>query len=253
MQLRIGLPDGSVSSIQVETEATIDELKEQIMQEKKLDPKTKRVRLIHAGKLMSEGSSKLEDCKLEDGSYIHCVISDIVNAQSGHTTTSGEREERLHTRIPAVDSNSAYRGLDRLREAGFSEVEIASLRRQFLRAQGYNPDNLQEGVDLRDLEERWLTEAAANEVTVGDLENGVLNDESFFGDNEGSIHDFVFGMVVGFLLGIIVLVFLLDRGIPRKRKLGILAGVVANLLFGVLRSTWLMTHDEGPAPALPGE
>lgn len=58
MQLRVGLPDGSVSTFQVEQDATVDDLKDkvcypcslwfwklkqlQIFQEKKLDPKAKR-------------------------------------------------------------------------------------------------------------------------------------------------------------------------------------------------------------------
>jgi len=58
MQLRVGLPDGSVSTLQVEQDATVDQLKEKIYQEKKLDPKTKRIRLIYSGKLLSEGTFK---------------------------------------------------------------------------------------------------------------------------------------------------------------------------------------------------
>ncbi|EME30549.1 hypothetical protein Gasu_22190 isoform 1 [Galdieria sulphuraria] len=254
MQLRIGLPDGSVSTIQVDQDATIDQLKDKVCQERKIDPKTKRIRLIYSGKLLSEGSSRLVDSKIEDGSYVHCVISDEVNVTSaGRTSNNQERSERLQTRIPVVDPHSEYRGLDRLREAGFTEDEIAVLRRQFARSQGLNPDHLEETGDLRDLEERWMADASTHEITVGDLEGGAFTDESVFGESEGTVHDFVFGLLVGFLLGIIVLVFLLDRGLPRKRKLGILAGVVGNLLFGILRSTWLMTHEQDPSSGRSGE
>jgi len=194
---------------------------------------------------------RLVDCKVEDGSYVHCVISDEV--ASGRTNHTQERSERLQTRIPVADPQSEYRGLDRLREAGFTEEEITVLRRQFARSQGLSPEQVENITDLRELEERWMADASTHEVTVGDLEGGAFTDESFFGESEGTVHDFVFGFLVGFLLGIIVLVFLLDRGLPRKRKLGILAGVIGNLLFGVLRSTWLMTHDQDPTPGLPGE
>ncbi|GJQ12387.1 hypothetical protein GpartN1_g4365.t1 [Galdieria partita] len=253
MQLRVGLPDGSVSTFQVEQDATVDELKDKIFQEKKLDPKAKRIRLIYSGKLLSEGTSRLVDSKVEDGSYVHCVISDEVNVASGRHSNNHERSERLQTRIPAADPHSEYRGLDRLREAGFTEEEIAVLRRQFARSQGLNPDHLEDTGDLRELEERWMADASTHEITVGDLEGGAFNDDSLFGENEGTVHDFVFGLLVGFLLGIIVLVFLLDRGLPRKRKLGILAGVVGNLLFGILRSTWLMTHEQEPPSGHSGD
>lgn len=200
MQLRVGLPDGSVSTFQVEQDATVDDLKDKIFQEKKLDPKTKRIRLIYSGKLLSEGTSRLVDSKVEDGSYVHCVISDEVDVASGRTNNNHERSERLQTRIPAADPHSEYRGLDRLREAGFTEEEIAVLRRQFARSQGLNPDHLEGVADLRELEERWMADASTHEITVGDLEGGALANGSFV-ENEGSIHDFVFGLLVGFLLG----------------------------------------------------
>eukprot|EP00808_Paulinella_micropora_P030744 g50849.t1 len=47
---------------------------------------------------------------------------------------------------------------------------------------------------------------------------------------EGSNSDFVFGFMLGFFLGYLAFIWLWQRGIPRKRRLGILTGVAARFL-----------------------
>eukprot|EP01112_Ceratiomyxa_fruticulosa_P006054 TRINITY_DN16847_c0_g2_i1.p1 TRINITY_DN16847_c0_g2~~TRINITY_DN16847_c0_g2_i1.p1 ORF type:complete len:218 (+),score=46.09 TRINITY_DN16847_c0_g2_i1:129-782(+) len=49
---------------------------------------------------------------------------------------------------------------------------------------------------------------------------------------DGSTEDFFFGIVLGFLLGVIMLFWLLDGNLPRKFKYGIVTGVSFNLIFG---------------------
>ena len=45
------------------------------------------------------------------------------------------------------------------------------------------------------------------------------------GGSSGGMRDFVFGFVMGTLLGVIMLLWMWDAAVPRKQKLGILAGV----------------------------
>jgi len=47
--------------------------------------------------------------------------------------------------------------------------------------------------------------------------------------------DIFIGLAMGFLLGLIVLFWLWDRNIPRQTKLGIIAGVGLNVIFGLIK------------------
>lgn len=63
----------------------------------------------------------------------------------------GEREKQTQSTLPLPV------GFDRLRSAGFSDDDIASLRAQFMRFHGSRGDEDDE-IDITAMEERWLDE-----------------------------------------------------------------------------------------------
>jgi hypothetical protein len=76
-----------------------------------------------------------------------------------------EREKRTQSTLPLPV------GFDRLRSAGFSDDDIASLRAQFQRFHGSRGDE-DESVDITAMEERWLDETIGLGGAGGVVEGG---------------------------------------------------------------------------------
>jgi hypothetical protein len=58
---------------------------------------------------------------------------------------------------------------------------------------------------------------------------------SLFSLSLGTNADFVIGVMLGFILGVISLVCLLNSSVSRKQRLGILVGIALNMLYGLRR------------------
>jgi len=83
-----------------------------------------------------------------DRIWIHCSMGEQL---SDEEFEEEERENQTQSTLPIPV------GFDRLRSAGFSDDDIASLRAQFQRFHGVDGDS-EENVDITALEERWLDE-----------------------------------------------------------------------------------------------
>jgi hypothetical protein len=66
-------------------------------------------------------------------------------------------------------------------------------------------------------------------------QNDVNGNASSFG--EGSTRDFLYGLLMGFGCGYMMLFCMWDRNISQRQKLGILAGMVLSLLFSLFMQT----------------
>lgn len=93
-------------------------------------------------------------------------------------------------------------------------------------------------------EERWMaaqppTSEFALNVSMArrgsgrDGSGGLLDDER----SVGATRDFMFGFAMGAVLGIIMLLWMWEAQVPRKQKLGILAGVTCKYSLEVIRRT----------------
>ena len=80
--------------------------------------------------------------------WIHCSMGEQLTDEEFEEE---EREKQTQSTLPLPV------GFDRLRSAGFSDDDIASLRAQFQRFHGANEDT-DENVDVTAMEERWLDE-----------------------------------------------------------------------------------------------
>ncbi|ORZ01120.1 DUF2407 C-terminal domain-domain-containing protein, partial [Syncephalastrum racemosum] len=109
-------------------------------------------------------------------------------------------------------------GFDRLRDSGFTEEEIQSLRERFHRWHGTEDADPEQ---IRRREEQWM-DAVGEGETLPD------------GTPQGTYKEMVWGLVLGFFLGIICLFWFRESVFTRRHQMGIVAGILINISFGVL-------------------
>ncbi len=198
--------------------------------------KERRLKLIHGGRIISEKTNFLRDVlrinkegasngsEPEDNEprkiYIHCLVGDNL------TPEELIKENELDATQPEKSTSEAPIGFDRLRTAGFTEQEIADLRRQFSSLYG---GSLAGGdADVRALEERWIESGAG----PGDDEFANAAGSSALGGNE----DLLLGIMMGFFLGLLSVYFMRESSLYSKRqRMAILAGLATNCAFSILR------------------
>ncbi|EPS36654.1 hypothetical protein H072_9790 [Dactylellina haptotyla CBS 200.50] len=176
------------------------------------------------------------------GVYVHCSIGDEL--------TDEELAEEVETESQAIHHPStlpAPQGFDRLLNAGFTESDIAALRSQFhgtllnntstLDASGEITTNHGLGFSLLDeesrrralaLEERWIDESATNEADTG---------ETAANTDSGGLEDTLIGVMWGFFWPLCIVWMLREEGTlgNSKRQLAVIAGLLMNCVFGLLR------------------
>ncbi|RKP06107.1 hypothetical protein THASP1DRAFT_18894, partial [Thamnocephalis sphaerospora] len=106
-------------------------------------------------------------------------------------------------------------GFDRLREAGFSEEDIERLREQFHQWRG-NDNALEEDGG-----------AFSSWLMVYLLRLTMLL-------AQGTYKALFYGLVIGFFGGLCPLFWFATNTFSRQRQLGLLAGLIINLTFGIL-------------------
>ncbi|KAG2865948.1 hypothetical protein PC113_g3264 [Phytophthora cactorum] len=223
--------------VEIAPSASVGELKELV--KKKANAEGKFLRLIHQGKMLSDDKATLESCKVKSEDFVHCAISSappkaVVNQMAA---TDSEPEER--------DDPSTRRGFDRLRDR-LSREEIQALRLYFYpqlsvyisqaeRVPGESSEDR-----IYRLEEEWMasqgpqSEFALNVVPTAriamdaQIDMNGMNNSILAADNEGTGTEFLWGFLMGLLLGVFMLLMLLDRSVPRKQKVGLLLGVSMN-------------------------
>ncbi|KAF9291258.1 hypothetical protein BGZ68_004574 [Mortierella alpina] len=143
-----------------------------------------------------------------------------------------EEDEEDEDEGPSPIMTPQPTGFDRLREAGFSEDEIRSIRRQFHASRGtvtstVGANGIAVGLDqdedasarARRIEEEWIDQHGAETLPDG---------------LEGSYGEMVLGLMLGFFMGLIALFWFKEATFSRRQQMGIFAGLMINLGFGVL-------------------
>jgi hypothetical protein len=231
------------------------------------DLSTHRIRLIHAGKSLSDTTPLSTSLKLpppppppaaSDSQsaiakgkapvrdpviphiYIHCSIGDVVlsaaelaaeAALASSTDPSGQLSPK-DARQTTTTTTPAPRGFDRLLSAGFTPTEIAQLRSQFLAIQAHThtPDTMPSPNSLRALEDRWIDNDTS--ATGAAADGGASED-----DGRGALQDMVWGAILGFFWPIGCGVWMVrEEGVwTWRRKLAVAVGLGMNLVFGCIR------------------
>ncbi|OAX33364.1 hypothetical protein K503DRAFT_869599 [Rhizopogon vinicolor AM-OR11-026] len=213
--------------------------------------KDHRLRLIHSGRLLTDGTllhewlktleerqeratSRTQEVSKEDQlmTWLHCSV--------GPKIEPGESEEEQ----PLVAQLQPLRGFDRLAAAGFSEEDIANFRRQFHSQSSSNYLDMEfeseEDYDehARALEEQWIDSMdSVNTATLSAASSQSL---------------ILRGIVIGFFFPIMPFFFLREAKpavfweegeheggesvvFSRRTQVGIVFGFLVNLLFGMWR------------------
>ncbi|KAL0082097.1 DUF2407 C-terminal domain-containing protein [Phycomyces blakesleeanus] len=200
IDLHIRWSDRQDLVLSVSPHDTISTVKQKICQ---MSPhaKGKYIRLIHSGRILEDNNTPSDyglGKMTSDGSkskmtplpvYIHCSLSDYVPEQ---TSTKNQPTPN----IPVT-------GFDRLRESGFTEDDIQNIRSQFHRLHGTPIEGDNE--EARHLEEQWM------DNTTDTLPDGTL---------QGTYKEMVWGLMLGFFLGVICLFWFRENVFSRRHQMG---------------------------------
>lgn len=212
---------------------TVEELKAHLKEIQEIGEKY--IRIIFNGKILKE-KEKLGHVGIKDESNIHISV-----------TNSEPRSISSQSMNQINEDNS--RGFDRLIEMGFSPQEVREARLQFYlsniqnrlqNAQNNNIDNSNNNIDLIGIEDQWIDSQLPPQQETIEMENSQTQNQqqNFLQINdsipEGTLYDLFFGILLGFLLSFIVLIWISDPKLSLKLKFGILAGIVCNAFFGLL-------------------
>ena len=213
---------------------TVEQLKSQVLLRQGGSPFAHKVKLIVAGKLLQPDSATIGSFGIIDGAFIHAVVSKRL------PTVLADAEEREEQSSGPVLSP---RGLDRLQlSARMTADQVQAIRMAFRDSIGQHAALVPRGEDEDEeahrfrVEEDWMraqeedSEYAANLSDGGDRRAGAMH---LSGDSEmqlGTYRDFIYGFAMGFVLGIFMLVGIWDGNVSYRQKVGILFGVLLNLM-----------------------
>ncbi|KAG8901445.1 hypothetical protein FRB99_005303 [Tulasnella sp. 403] len=205
----------------------------------------RRLRLIHSGRLLTDGTylygwlKSLEEhqrraqVESEDTStWLHCSIG-----------MEGDEED---TKEPKAQM-TPLRGFDRLMNAGFTEEDIATIRRQFRISRGleHNGGSLDDDEDehARALEEQW----------IDNLDGGAL-DPSLDATPDGLYTTLLEGVMTGFFFGFTPFFFMRQARAPaffsdefeqiehqssvlfsKRMQMALVIGLFVNIMIGILK------------------
>jgi len=222
MKVRVVLPSSNKTlTLSVEPTSTVRKLKDEICAEEKIDKTKFQLRVIFAGRLLEDDAS-LSDSKVSEASILHCQVSERLKDHERRgppteTTTDVDSNGNTVIVIP-----SDRRGEDALREAGLTDDEIAAIRlHYFMNSDGGEGGGAGGDGGGEDVETIILRRSASGE------DFAVFRDDEFDEvDEVGDFSDLLWGMALGFLLGIIMVFLSFDRHITlsRRWRLGIIIG-----------------------------
>lgn len=213
---------------------TVEQMKSQVLLRQGSSPSSHKVKLIVAGKLLQPDSATVVSFGVTEGAFVHAVISKklpaaLTDSEVGVTESSA----------PVLSP----RGLDRLRlSARMSADQVLAIRMAFRDAISQHAalvprdEDEEEAAYRYRVEEDWMraqeedSEYAANLSDSGDRRTSALH---LSGDSEmqlGTYRDFIYGFAMGFVLGIFMLVGIWDGNVTYRQKVGILFGVLLNLM-----------------------
>ena len=101
------------------------------------DRSKQRVRLIYNGRLLQPDTKCIKDFNIEDKSYLHAVVSNLVDSNKNNSRDDGDEGESINelsalnggnNSINNDSGNGDHTGLNRLLRNGFSAEEIQTLR-----------------------------------------------------------------------------------------------------------------------------
>eukprot|EP01116_Phalansterium_solitarium_P019694 TRINITY_DN55_c0_g2_i3.p2 TRINITY_DN55_c0_g2~~TRINITY_DN55_c0_g2_i3.p2 ORF type:complete len:299 (+),score=85.46 TRINITY_DN55_c0_g2_i3:97-897(+) len=209
-------------------------------------PATKVVRLIYRGRLL-EGPDTLASYGMRGQATVHGSVSDPPRPPAA-------------AQLRRAPSREELRGFDRLRDYGFAPDEIQAARTQFhqhrMMSNGYLTTT-SDARELQELEEQWINQEVAVATPSSAVSVDVPRDAAAASSSHpslahhaaaaavevhdeqqaavGNFEDLFKGMMMGFALGFLMLLWIPDRSLPIRTKYGIVAGLGISFTFGFIR------------------
>jgi hypothetical protein len=264
LHLKVRTKEGSELEVALKQTDLVNDLKQAIIS--RLQLVDKNVRLIFSGKLLEPPSALLSSFKLIDGSYVHAVITN----QSQHTASSTEAPSSSSAaRIDMANLRGLDTlMLPGPQRSALSIDEVASLRSYFHDdIVEYTRDNVQRATGESDVdfiyrcETEWMNAQDSRSefrlnlfgTSLFNLHPSLLTLNSQQGGNsssggvralqmsfnddisgtptdQGTMREFLCGLLMGFGCGYMMLFCMWDRNISQRQKLGILIGMVLSLM-----------------------
>jgi len=152
----------------------------------------------------------LEDLE-EKRIWLHCSV--------GEAMDDGEIEgERIQT-----TQITPLQGFDRLREAGFSDEDIETMRQEFRSSSAAAAVQGDDDEHARALEDQWM--------------EGLVNQNEAAETSPAGVYTTLLqGVCVGFFVPILPLFFFRTQVFSRRMQMAIVIGLCCNLGFGLLRA-----------------
>ncbi|CAM9238162.1 unnamed protein product [Scytosiphon promiscuus] len=232
--------DGREYNVSITLTTTVAQFKAEVS--RVVGAEGKYLRLICAGKMLNPDEAAVKEFGLTENCYVHCVITAAPpRLQLPSLTPEQVAEEEVEDDDPAT-----RRGFDALRNNGMTRGEVTAIRSYFSAqvrefAATLPPPSSSDREDQTDWdrqvesEDLWMraqpptSEFALNvsmarrATGAGGSLSGAL--DGFDDGGSGGTRDFMFGFAMGAFLGVIMLLWLWEAAVPRRQKLGILAGV----------------------------
>lgn len=183
---------------------TIGELKSQVFPDAVKEGKL--IRLIYLGRVLQDQAT-LKSLEIEQDHVIHTMISDKIPTAAP-------------VAAPSRESNSSP----------VSDFYNNTRAPQFIHTSpnAENNDDIDSDIDIND--ERYITAHASDGQYLFTL------------PPEGTNRDFVWGFVLGLVLGFLALLWLWNSAAPRKQRLGILLGLMCYVVISSLSGAAQQSH-----------
>jgi hypothetical protein len=271
--------------IAVPVSATVSDLKHMVRQALGPQSQDRYLRLICKGRLLDPDASLLSEFKVHNQDVVHAVLAapGVRGPTERKVPSSNDNHQRRRrggtmvgpggrvTRAPplngAEDDDSSDEddeemghermGFDRLRVSGLSRQEITAIRTYFNRhvdrhVQMHAQDHADE-TDLRRrrllFEEDWMSlQGPTSEFRLNLSNNTLLRfaaTQTNWRTSLGTDRDFMWGFLLGFFVGYVMLVWVWMPTIPHKQKIGILTGISFQLAMNVLKQDHEDEFDDG--------
>ncbi|RYG69079.1 hypothetical protein EON64_03625 [archaeon] len=254
--IRVKVTPSSIHEVEVTVNATDDvkALKTAIEQSSNL-PEDKYVRLIYNGRMLAPDNANLSSFGLKDQSYIHAVVATRTAGSSSSAQQHG------YARRDAEDEG-VVRGLGLLQRPNTMSVRLSREQVDALRAYfrdvieafgqqqvARRPGESDEDYGYRAEEEWMAVQGATSEFRLNltalrlfqpPAPDDAADERTFFlhasalGSSEdssdlGSYRELLYGLLLGYALGFLMVFCVWDRNVPYRQKIGILLGIMLQM------------------------
>lgn len=264
IHLRIRCPSSPTRAeqeleVEVRIDASVRELKDILRPKLQVAP-AQQLRLISSGKLLAPDTSTLDSFGLNDSSFVHVVISAAPNRPPPAPAHNTGTNTNNNSQQGSSAITGPLRGFDSLlqgqRGSSLSADEISAIRAYFSEAVAeFARERLRRGEEESETDFRLRAESAwvaeqgptsefhmnlnsmlffprqGGSETNFDLEDtggrGLLAMEGV--SETGNGKDFVYGLILGYFLGFMMIFCVWDRHIPYRQKLGLLCGIMLQM------------------------